>query len=66
MDWMTWYNSLEKPRWTPAPSTIGLIWQIIYPIIIITFGFIFVQTIRGRISWLVEPTHGLWARCGIK
>jgi len=53
MDWMTWYNSLDKPSWTPEPATIGLIWQIIYPIIIITFGLVFVQAIRGKIGWLV-------------
>lgn len=51
MDWMTWYNQLIKPDWTPAPSTIGLIWQILYPIIAISFGFVFGQTIRGKIPW---------------
>lgn len=50
---LDWYDSLAKPSWTPAPSTIGLIWQIIYPIILITFGFVFVQACRGKISWLV-------------
>jgi benzodiazapine receptor len=53
MDWMTWYNSLQKPAWTPAPSTIGLIWQIIYPIILITFGFVFMQAFRGKVGWLI-------------
>jgi translocator protein len=53
MDWMTWYNGLSKPSWTPAPSTIGLIWQIIYPIIAVTFGFVFVQAIRRKIGWKV-------------
>jgi tryptophan-rich sensory protein len=53
MDWMTWYNSLAKPAWTPAPSTIGLIWQILYPIILASFGFVMVQASRGKISWLV-------------
>jgi len=38
MDWMTWYNGLVKPSWTPAPSTIGLVWQILYPIILLTFA----------------------------
>jgi len=32
MTWMEWYNSLEKPSWTPAPCTIGLIRQILYAI----------------------------------
>jgi tryptophan-rich sensory protein len=53
MDWITWYNDLSKPAWTPPPSTIGLIWQILYPIIVVTFGFVFVQTIRRKVSWKV-------------
>ena len=48
MDWMSWYNSLAKPGWTPAPATIGLIWQILYPIIVVSFGFVFVQCARGK------------------
>lgn len=59
MDWMTWYDGLEKPSWTPAPSTIGLIWQIIYPIIIVTFGFVFVQAFRSKVSWLVALPFAL-------
>ena len=53
MPWLEWYNNLVKPDWTPAPSTIGLIWQILYPIIVITFGFVFVQAFRGKIPWWV-------------
>lgn len=49
MDWMTWYASLAKPSWTPAPATIGLVWQILYPLIVVSFGFVFLQTIRGRL-----------------
>lgn len=30
-----------------------MIWQILYPIILITFGFVFVQAFRGKVSWLV-------------
>ena len=53
MTWMEWYNSLAKPGWTPLPSTIGMIWQILYPIIIVTFAFVFVQGFRGKVPWLV-------------
>lgn len=49
MTFMDWYNSLAKPAWTPDPAFIGLMWQIIYPIIILTFGFVFIQAIRGKI-----------------
>ena len=53
MTWIEWYNSLAKPDWTPSPPTIGLIWQILYPIIIVTFGFVLVQAFRGKVPWLV-------------
>lgn len=53
MPWIEWYNSLAKPPWTPAPATIGLIWQILYPIILVSFGFVFVQAIRKKVPWIV-------------
>ncbi len=53
MDWLTWYNGLAKPSWTPPPATIGFIWQILYPIIFISFGFVFLQVIRKKIPWIV-------------
>lgn len=53
MSWIEWYNSLIKPSWTPPPQTIGLIWQILYPIILVSFGFVFLQAFRGKISWIV-------------
>ena len=51
--WLDWYMSLAKPSWTPAPRTIGLIWQVLYPVIALTFGFVFVQALRGKLPWLV-------------
>lgn len=53
MDWMTWYNTLVKPTWTPNPATIGLIWTILYPIIGASFIFVLVQSIRKRMPWSV-------------
>jgi translocator protein len=53
MPWIEWYNSLAKPSWTPAPSTISLIWMILYPIILISFGFVFVQAARKKLPWKV-------------
>ena len=53
MSWMEWYNSLAKPSWTPAPSTISLIWTILYPVILVSFGFVFVQAFRGKVGWKV-------------
>jgi benzodiazapine receptor len=49
MDFMTWYDSLAKPAWTPDPAFIGLMWQILYPIILVSFGFVFVQAARNKV-----------------
>lgn len=59
MDWMTWYNQLAKPSWTPTGATIGTIWTILYPIIAITFGFVFVQAIRRKLPWRVALPFGI-------
>ena len=48
MTWMEWYDLLVKPSWTPAPSTISLIWTLLYPVILVSFGFVFVQAVRRR------------------
>src|ERR1700751_3346873 len=53
MTWMGWYNSLAKPSWTLAPATISLIWTILYPIILVSFGFVFVQAFRRKVPWLL-------------
>ena len=53
MNSMAWYNALARPTWTPSPSTIRLIWTILYPIIAVTFGFVFIQAFRGQLPWIV-------------
>lgn len=49
MSWMSWYNSLIKPGWTPAPLTIGTIWQLLYPVIFLSFGYVFALAYRRKI-----------------
>ena len=51
--WIEWYDSLAKPSWTPAPSTISLIWTILYPVIIGSFGFVLVLAFRTKLPWRV-------------
>lgn len=43
----TWYDTLVKPSWTPQPATIGTIWGLLYPIIIIAYGYVIVRVING-------------------
>ena len=51
MSWKEWYDSLIKPTWTPEPGTIGLVWQILYPIILLTFGYVFTLAVRRKLPW---------------
>jgi len=53
MTWMDWYDSLAKPSWTPAPATIGLIWQILYPIIVVSFVFVFFKAFQGKVPRMI-------------
>jgi benzodiazapine receptor len=48
-----------RPSWTPDGSTIGLIWQILYPIIIVSIGFVFVQAFRKKIPWPVTLSFAI-------
>lgn len=53
MNFRTWYDQLSKPAWTPPPGTISLIWTILYPIILVSFGFVIYKAFRGGLPWLV-------------
>jgi translocator protein len=53
MTWMQWYDNLAKPTWTPSPATIGLIWTLLYPVIVVSFGFVFLKAFQGKVSRFV-------------
>lgn len=44
---LSWYDTLVKPSWTPAPGVIGTIWTILYPIILVVFGYIALRVFKG-------------------
>ena len=49
MERMDWYDSLAKPTWTPPPVFIGTMWTVLYPIIIVTFGYMVYRIARGMV-----------------
>ena len=59
MTWMEWYDTLTKPLWTPSPATIGLIWTILYPVIAVSFGFVFVRAYQGKIPQRVAAPFAI-------
>lgn len=53
---MEWYDSLIKPGWTPAPAVIGTIWSLLYPVILVVFGYMVFRIVRGDApAWLLVP-----------
>lgn len=48
-EFRSWYDSLAKPSWTPEPSTIGLVWTVLYPIILVAFGIAVFKAVRGSV-----------------
>jgi tryptophan-rich sensory protein len=59
MSWIEWYNTLEKPAWTPAPTVIGQIWGMLYPILFLSLAFVLIQAIRGKLPWKVLIPFGI-------
>ncbi len=59
MSTFDWYQSLEKPRWAPPAQAFGIAWSIIYPIIFVTFGFVFFKAFRKDIPWIVALPFAL-------
>jgi len=52
---MSWYETLAKPSWAPPASLFGTVWSILYPIILVAYGFVIVQALRGEM-----PRSVLW------
>lgn len=49
---LTWYQALQKPSFAPPSWVFGAAWGILYPIIFLTFGFVFwkVYTKKWKLS----------------
>jgi len=51
-----WYDALAKPSWTPAPSTIGAVWAVIYPLIAVAAATTAFKVWKGDASpWVLLP-----------
>lgn len=46
MDTVSWYGSLAKPWFAPAPWVFGVAWSILYPVIFASFGYVFYKSWR--------------------
>lgn len=51
MDNTQWYSQLKKPKWAPPPYVFGRVWSVLYVLIFISFGYVFVNV--GNIGLVV-------------
>lgn len=47
-----WYQGLNKPSWQPEPSTIGIAWAIIYPLMAIASALVLIKSESVGRWWL--------------
>ncbi len=51
MDTYDWYGQLAKPEWAPPAWLFGPVWSVLYVIIAISFGAVFLMAAKKKIPF---------------
>lgn len=53
MNTYTKYSELIKPSWAPPSWLFGPVWTLLYAIIAVSFGSVFLKTFKNEVSWMI-------------
>ena len=51
MDTFNQYQNYKLPPLSPPGYLFGIVWPILYILIIVSYGFIFYKAFKGKFSW---------------